>query len=82
MMEQSNPDLKAACLELETIIEKNKIQLDWAQEVLESQDPGTNISRLEIEKATAVAALETMKHSLAILQGRINTSDFEYACKH
>lgn len=80
-MEQRDADLKAACLELEAIIENNNILLDSAQEQIESQNPGTNISRLEIENATPVAGLETMKHSLATLQGGLKASDCQYACK-
>lgn len=81
-MENRGVNLREACTELEELIKKNKNHLDSAQEHLETLDPGTNIPRSDIEKATEVAALESMKHTLATLKGGLKASDCHYACKH
>lgn len=81
-MEKRQDYLMDACVELEDLIEDNKKQLDAAQEDIEARDPGTTAPRSQIEKASGVAALETLKHNLATLQGGLKPSDCQHNCKY
>jgi hypothetical protein len=82
MEEYNNDRLREACVELREIIANNKAHLDDLQEQIDESKAGnTTIDRLQIGKAGPVAALETMKHSLAYMKGGLKVSDCQPNCK-
>ena len=82
MEEYNNDRLREACAELREIIANNKAHLDDLQEQIDESKAGnTTIDRLQIGKAGPVAALETMKHSLAHMKGGLKVSDCQPNCK-
>lgn len=80
-MEKLSDQLKSASSELEEIIRKNNTLLDSAQQDLESQDPDVVIPQAQIVIASAVVALERMKHKLATLQGGLKAADCQDTSK-
>jgi hypothetical protein len=54
---------------------------DLQEQIDESKAGNTTIDRLQIGKAGPVAALETMKHSLAYMKGGLKVSDCQPNCK-
>ena len=80
-MEKHQDYLKLAedCAVLKEVVELNKKRLDAVQDDIESRDPGSTAPRSHIEKASGVAANETLKHNLAKLQAGLKPSD-QYLC--
>lgn len=70
-MERGDFALKDACLVLEDLIKKDKEKLDNIHQEIQSRDPNISVPRAHVEKATVLAAIESLKHNLATLQGEI-----------
>lgn len=77
-MDSGEGELQSACRALEKFIGHQKERLDSAQKAIASLDPHVRVSRQHIDKASSVAALESLKHNLATLQGGLEALENHY----